>query len=152
VFSGYNHDARNPGYFCDLTRKISQWGMREEVIYLGTIPYEHVFLLMRQSAFVLNPSSFEGYGMTANEAGMLGKKILLSDIPAHREQSLPEVTFFNLHDPQDLREKIMYMWNQTQPGPDSQLECRARNLMPQRLRECAQSFAAIAYEVTGKKI
>lgn len=147
VCSGYPYDFRDTGYFSDLFEKISQWGIREQVAYLGMIPYEHVLLLMRQCACVLNPSLFEGFGITTNEAKVLGKRLLLSDIPAHREQDPPKATFFNPRDMQDLAGKLDRIWQESMPGPDFELEQISRSSQDARIKECANSFMSFIKEV-----
>lgn len=147
VCSGYPNDYRHPNYFAHLFQKLSEWNIREQVIYLGMIPYEHVLLLMRQSICVLNPSLFEGFGLTANEAKALGKQVLLSDIPAHRQQNPAKTIFFNPQNLEDLVEKMSKIWHQAHLGPDVELEEKARKEMPERIRACAQSFVSVVEEV-----
>src|SRR3954454_14959472 len=68
VCSGFAGDFRHPAHAEDLLRKRTEWGIEDEIIYVGMIPHEHVLVLMRQSICVLNPSIFEGFGNTASEA------------------------------------------------------------------------------------
>lgn len=146
VCTGNPVDYRHPSYFTDLCHKISLWGVRDQIAYLGLIPREHVLLLMRQSVCVLNPSLFEGWGYTADEAGSVGKQVLLSDIPALCEQDLAKATFFNPHDCDDLVEKLGQIWLSTQPGPDVELEREAIRTVPERLSAYAEKFYSIALE------
>ena len=74
--------------------------LNEQVHYLGTVPRDDVFDLIRQSICVLNPSLFEGWGYAVDEAASVGKRILASDIAAHREQAAPACEYF---DPRDDR-------------------------------------------------
>lgn len=150
VCSGSSFNSYHPGYFPDLFRKVSEWGIRDRIIYLGLIPREHVLLLIRQSVCVLNPSLFEGFGMTVEEARSLGKQVLLSDIPAHREQNPPKATFFNPHDCEDLVEKLEQIWKETVPGPDIELEVVARQSLPSQLRAYAESFISVAQETINE--
>jgi len=146
VCSGHFVDYRHSSYFADLWQKLSRWNIRNQIIYLGLIPYEHVFQLMRQSICVINPSLFEGFGLTVDEARSLGKKVLLSDIEVFREQNPPKGVFFNPEDPKDLAEKMDQIWHDTMPGPDNNLEKKAREILPERLRESAYSFISVANE------
>lgn len=152
VCTGVNTDYRHKFYFKNLWQKISDWDMERQVIYLGTVPHEHVMQLIRQSVCLLNPSLFEGFGMTANEAASIGKRMLLSDIPAHREQNVPEAVFFNPAQREDLEEKINQIWHHTPPGPDVELEMLARRNMPHRIIETAESFISIIEEVLNRSI
>jgi glycosyltransferase involved in cell wall biosynthesis len=148
--TGYPGDYRHSTYFADLWQKISQWNIRDQVIYLGLIPHEHVLLLMRQSICVLNPSLFEGFGITVDEAHSVGKQVLLSDIPVHREQNPPKATFFDPTNVEDLTEKMERVWKESSPGPDFELEDKARKELPNRIREYAQSFMSLIKEVYNK--
>lgn len=147
VCTGFPGDYRHTGYFAGLFQKLSEWDIRNQVIYLGMVPYEHVFLLMRQSVCVLNPSLFEGFGLAIDEARSIGKQVILSDIPAHREQNPPKAVFFNPYDAEGLAEKISKVWNATKPGPDIELEFEARKSLSERLHNSAESFLSVVKEV-----
>jgi glycosyltransferase involved in cell wall biosynthesis len=147
VCTGFPGDYRHAGYFAGLFQKLSEWGIRNQVIYLGMIPYEHVLLLMRQCVCVLNPSLFEGFGLSVDEARSIGKQTLLSDIPAHREQNPPKAVFFNPYDAEGLAGKINEVWNATKPGPDIELEFESHKSLSDRIRKSADSFLSIVKEV-----
>lgn len=147
VCTGFSKDYRNPTYFTDLLEKLTDWDIKGQVIYLGVIPYEHVLLLMRQSVCVLNPSLFEGFGLTANEAKSLGKQVLLSDIAPFREQNPPKATFFDPKNAEDLAKNMANIWQKTPPGPDLDLEEVARKELPQQIQKSAYSFMSVIKEV-----
>jgi len=73
----------------------------DEYNVLGLIPGNDVLALMAGSSFVLNPSLFEGWSSTVEEAKSLNKKMILSDIPIHREQE-PKHSEFLFFDPQNI--------------------------------------------------
>jgi hypothetical protein len=54
----------------------------------------------------IQPSLFEGWSTTVEDAKCLNQHVLLSDIPVHREQLTYNVDFFNPHDPIDLADKM----------------------------------------------
>lgn len=140
VCTGFPGDYRHTGYFAGLFQKLSEWGIRNQIIYLGMIPHDHVLLLMRQSICVINPSFFEGWGIAVDEACSIGKHVLLSDIQAHREQDPPKVTFFDPNDSNALAEKLKIIWQENALGPDLKLEADAMRNLPKRLNLCAESF------------
>ncbi|SRR5579884_708603 len=146
VCTGNPVDYRHPTYFAGLCSRVSEWGIRDQVINLGLIPREHVLLCMRQSVCVLNPSLFEGWGYTVDEARSVGKQVLLSDIPAHREQNPPKATFFDPRDCDDLTAKLGQIWLNTEPGPDAELESESRRALPDRLRAYGEAFFSVAQE------
>ena len=146
VCTGNPGDYRHTTHFADLFEKISRWNIRDEILYLGLVPHDHALMLMRQSLCVLNPSLFEGWGMTVDEARSLGKQVLVSDIPAHRDQNPPQATLFNPQNCDDLVEKLDQIWRGTRPGPDIELEAAARQELPRRISAYAEAFTAVARE------
>jgi len=144
VCTGYPGDYRHPKYVSELFQKLSEWNIRDQVIYLGMIPHDHLLLLMRQSITVINPSLFEGWGISVDEARSLGKQVLVSDIAAHREQDPPKAMFFNPTNCEELCEKLKSLWLNTTPGPDFALEAEARETLPKRFRSYGESFVSVA--------
>jgi glycosyltransferase involved in cell wall biosynthesis len=149
VCTGCSEDRHNPEHFSDLINSLSDWDFKGQVIYLGILPYEHVLLLMRQSICVINPSLFEGFSLTVGEAKSLGKRVLLSTIPPHHEHQNHQAVFFNPHDVADLAGKIARVWAEAAPGPDPELEDRARGELPERIRNFAFSFRSVMEEVVS---
>jgi len=144
---GYQGDYRHPTYFQELVHKVCRWSVREQIAFLGLLPRDHMFQLMRQSVCVLNPSLFEGFGLTVDEARSIGKRVLISDIPAHREQNPLGALFFDPRDCEDLAQKLEKIWYEIPPGPDMKLESEARQSLPGRIRACAESFMSVVREV-----
>ena len=58
--------------------------------------------LIFYSTAVINPSLFEGWSSTVEQAKMYNKKIVLSNINVHREQNPKYAFFFNSHDSNKL--------------------------------------------------
>ena len=58
---------------------------KEAIVHLGFLPKEQVMALIRDAAFFMSLSKFEGFNMSAAEAALLGKALVLSDLPVHRE-------------------------------------------------------------------
>lgn len=147
VCTGYPGDYRDPMYYSDVLREVSCLGIRDQVAFLGVVPHEHVLMLMRQSICVLTPSLFEGFGMTVDEARSLGKQVMLSDIPAHREQNPPKAIFFDPTNSEELASKMEDVWRQKSPGPDKDMESEASETLPKRARTYAESFISVVKEV-----
>ena len=66
---------------------------------LGVVPYRDMLGLMRHAVAVINPSLFEGWSTSVEEAKSMGKAVVLSDIPVHREQAPGRGLFFDPRDP-----------------------------------------------------
>jgi glycosyltransferase involved in cell wall biosynthesis len=155
VCSGNMSDVRNPTHVGEMIRQIAALGLRDQVAMLGLIPHDHVMLLARQAKCVLNPSLFEGWSTTVEEAKSIGKRVLLSNIRVHLEQDPPGALFFDPKNAEDLADKLHYVWTNWPSGPDAALEMEASNKLPDRMRSYAETFVSIATEaiemVQGKK-
>jgi glycosyltransferase involved in cell wall biosynthesis len=146
VLTGNPVDSRNPLYFANLIQKISEWDLRDQLAFLGLVPQNHVYMLIRQSVCVLNPSLFEGWSTTVEEAKSVGKRVLLSDLPVHREQDPPASVYFNSNDPEQLANVFAECWENVPSGPDTELEHDARQAFPRRMKQFAETFVSIACE------
>lgn len=146
VCTGNACDYRNPEYFGQLTSDLDQWGIKNQVYLLGIIPHEDVYRLYRQACCVINPSLFEGWSTSVEEAKSIGKRILLSDIAVHREQSPPSAVYFDPYDPLALSQKMREIWDESLWGPDAELEQKAKTELPLRMKKYAETFKSIASE------
>ncbi len=122
VCSGATLDHRNPTYFDEFQREIVSTGSEGSIRILGIIPYEDVFALIRFSCAVVNPSKFEGWSSTVEECKSVGKRMILSDIPVHREQ-LPQAHLFDPDDPAELAAlfELVLTTNETPPSGATEL-------------------------------
>jgi glycosyltransferase involved in cell wall biosynthesis len=108
VFTGGAQDYRSSGHYADLAKLAA--GLAEHALFLGVVPYEDVLALMERAVAVINPSLFEGWSTTVEEARNLGKAVLLSDIDVHREQAPPRGVYFKPEDPGELAEQMRQAW------------------------------------------
>ena len=145
--SGPMNDYRHPDHFSNILQQVSQLGIRNQVVFMGLLPREHMYLMIRQSVCVLSSSLFEGFGLVVDEACSVGKRLLLSDIDAHREQKPPRSVFFNPRDEEDLAEKMKLVWQEQVPGPDLEMEAEARQVLPARLKVFSETFMSVVREV-----
>jgi len=147
VCSGGTHDFRNPAYFDSLLSEIAANGLQSNIRILGRIPREHILPLMRQSVAVLQPSLFEGWSTSVEEVKSLGKQIILSDIPVHREQNPADGLFFSPKDSSELAALLVDVHRKKQAGPDLQLEQSARESLDGRIALFARTFYDIMAEL-----
>ena len=147
VCTGNPSDNRNSLYFGELLARVSRLGVRDSFVVLGWVPHAHTFHLLRQSLAVLQPSLFEGWSTTVEETKSIGKTIVVSDIPIHREQAPEQALYFDPADPTALAERLVEVSETTAPGPDDRLEASAREALPHRTREYAETFLDIVDEV-----
>ncbi len=102
VATGNKHDERNSKYYSSIMKKIEDYGLKNDFLCPGIVPYGEMLGLMRYSMAVINPSRFEGWSTIVEEARAIGKATLLSDIKVHQEQSPPRSRFFNVDDADEL--------------------------------------------------
>lgn len=104
--SGKQIDPRAPAYFPAFLAKLERAGLEDTFRLLGMIPYPHLAMLMRASTALLNPSLFEGWSTTVEEARSMGTPMVLSDLDVHREQMGNDAVYFDRHSAQSLAEAL----------------------------------------------
>jgi glycosyltransferase involved in cell wall biosynthesis len=146
VCTGFPGDHRSLRHFATLWENVSRWNIRDQIIYLGLIPHDDVLRLIRQTICVVNPSQFEGWGISVDEARSVGKRVLASALPSHREQEAPGAIYFDPHDGDALEQRMKEIWADANPGPDRVLEEAARAAFPRRWKSYGEQFIAISRE------
>ncbi|HEY6896907.1 MAG TPA: glycosyltransferase family 1 protein [Rhodocyclaceae bacterium] len=114
--TGKQEDARDPSHFPKILKLLDEWNLRDNFRLLGLLPYRHLPALMGSATALINPSFFEGWSTTVEEAKSIGTPLLLSDIPVHREQADGAARFFDPESPEALADALA----QTVPLPAEQ--------------------------------
>jgi glycosyltransferase involved in cell wall biosynthesis len=113
--SGLMSDYRNgSNHVENLQQFVTDNSLTENILFLGLIPYNHVIKLILMADCIINPSFFEGWSSTVEEAKTVGKRILLSNIPVHIEQAPQFGVYFDPNNAVELAvemEKIINMPN-----------------------------------------
>ena len=122
VATGNPKDRRNPDHPQRLLDRVKREGLDAHFRFLGMVPYAHINPLMRGAVALLNPSLFEGWSTTVEEAKALGVPLLLSDLQLHREQAVGKALFFDPRSPRAMADAFKLAWNTWQTGPDSDRE------------------------------
>ena len=136
--SGSKEDPRGPGYFDSLMKTVARRGLGQNFRYLGMIPLDHVYALLRATTALVNPSRFEGWSTTVEEAKSFGVPTVISDIDVHREQMGEEARYFGVDDAQALADHLSDVYRTSQPV--------VRNLLPKidaRVAAFAAGFARV---------
>jgi glycosyltransferase involved in cell wall biosynthesis len=102
LFTGRENDFRAPEYTQELKQFVFENDLTNMVSFLGFIPREEQLCLMQNSIAIIQPSLFEGWSTVVEDAKAINKRILLSDIPVHREQINENVSFFQPKQPNQL--------------------------------------------------
>jgi glycosyltransferase involved in cell wall biosynthesis len=115
------------------------------------VPHDDVLRLIRQAICVVNPSRFEGWGISVDEARSIGKRVIASNVASHLEQNPDKALFFDPLDQTQLTHLLEHGWKTLVPGPDLELEQQARLDLPRRLRAYAQEFLAVSQEAMADR-
>jgi glycosyltransferase involved in cell wall biosynthesis len=117
VFTGKEHDYRNPSYFDDLMILRAELGLDEATKFLGFIPREDQLALVRAAKAVIQPSLFEGWSTVVEDAKSLGVPILASELAVHKEQldNYDTKLFFPPTDAVKLAECMAYALDKFSP-------------------------------------
>jgi glycosyltransferase involved in cell wall biosynthesis len=112
---------------------------------LGKVSREMIIALLRCATLVVQPSRFEGWNTTVEDAKALGCPVILSDLDVHHEQCPNALGFFDCDDPQALAEILVANWEKLPTRPDFEgeeialLEAKKKGLaFGIRMREICQ--------------
>lgn len=145
--SGKTLDPRMPEYFPRLQARVAALGLQNQFRILGMAPYEELAPLMRASDALLNPSLFEGWSTTVEEARAAGVPMILSDIEVHREQAGSIARFFNPRSADALAEVLAT----TPPAPPVDETALTRDAHD-RLQTFADAFVSLVESITNGRV
>jgi glycosyltransferase involved in cell wall biosynthesis len=120
------------------------------VTVLGGVARADLLALLRRAAVVIQPSLFEGWGTTVQDAKALGRPVVCSDIAVHREQAPEAVGLFAPGDPGDLADLLERVWPDLAPGPDLDREAQALERERSFARAHGEALFAICSEAAGR--
>lgn len=106
VMSGPTMDSRDPTLFKRTMDKAKAEGLGPWFRHLGLIDFDDVLTLNAGAVALINPSKFEGWASSIEEAKALGTPMVLSNIGVHREQQ-PSARFFDPDDPTELAQILL---------------------------------------------
>jgi hypothetical protein len=149
VATGLMADPRQPERVGNLMRRVTENGLDRLFRPLGVVPYADMLGLMRHAVAVINPSLFEGWSTSVEEAKSMGKAVVLSGIPVHREQAPERGFYFDPHDPQDAARAMKEAWSAFDPGAEDAAVAHAAAKLPARLRGFAEGYQGIVLEAMG---
>ncbi|WP_395686619.1 glycosyltransferase family 4 protein [Caenimonas koreensis] len=141
VCTGSTFDHRNEDYAGQMQRLIAGAGLEKRVHILGLIPRCDQIALLRQAVAILQPSSFEGWSTIIEDAKSLGKTLLVSDLPVHREQLGIAHRYLGVESASDWADTMASTWAERQGGPSARDEANGALHLQQAVRECASAFS-----------
>jgi len=147
VCTGALNDKRFPGYGDEILKFVCEKELENQFITVGFIPRVDQIQLMRRSLAVIQPSLFEGWSTVVEDARLLSKPIILSDLPVHLEQSPPGANFFRQDSASELADTIKRMLPELTPGPDLVAEAASRQVNQVQCQAYADQFLQIVKNV-----
>ncbi len=81
---------------------VTKHNLNSKIHFLGFIPREELLSLWKKARLYVNPSLYEGFGMTSVEAVLLGVPTLLSNLPVNREVTQDLCYYFDNYKNADL--------------------------------------------------
>lgn len=104
--SGGTKDYRHPEYFDDICRIIKDYSLGNNIHILGLIDREDQLAFLQEAYAIIQPSLYEGWSSSVEEAKSLDKLMILSDLPVLKEQVSRNGFFFSRDDASDLARVI----------------------------------------------
>jgi glycosyltransferase involved in cell wall biosynthesis len=150
VATGNTADHRQPGHFGKLMDRVRALGVEKEFRAIGTVTYHELMSLMRGAIALVNPSLFEGWSTTVEEAKSLGKAILLSDIPVHREQNPARARYFVASSAEEAAEALFAEWKAWDADYDRAEQVTADAHLSDRRLAFARDYQDIALRTIAK--
>ncbi|WP_164921540.1 glycosyltransferase family 4 protein [Rhodopirellula baltica] len=144
VCTGQWKDLRNRNHQETIDRLLEKPSIKQGIRLVGKIPFDSLLGLIRHSHAVIQPSHFEGWNTSVEESHCLGKTILLSDIPVHREQACPTAQYFDPTSYESLAKLMCNSLDEATTGFDAGREQMAVDRYTVKIKEFARAFLNLA--------
>jgi glycosyltransferase involved in cell wall biosynthesis len=134
VVTGLPSDYRSPENkpLSEFFQESAIEGVTGSVHFLGQVPYRDLVAIMRAATLIIQPSFFEGWSTSIEDSKALGRPLVCSDIPVHREQVPDALGFFDPTKPAVLADLLAKIYPDLPPGPDIEREEVALELARKR--------------------
>jgi glycosyltransferase involved in cell wall biosynthesis len=118
VCSGALEEPRDNYHVPLLLDYLETHQLQDSVRILGLVERQQQTVLYHAAAAFLQPSLFEGWSTTVEEAKSLGRPLILSDIPVHREQAEGLASFFPALSPEALADCVERVIREQRASPE----------------------------------
>jgi glycosyltransferase involved in cell wall biosynthesis len=154
VVTGLPADYRDPENksLSQFFQESAKEGVAGSIHFLGQIPYEDLVDIMRAAALIIQPSFFEGWSTSIEDSKALGRPLVCSDIPVHREQVPDALGFFDPMKPEMLADLLGEIYPDLPPGPNIQGEEAALKLARKRAFDYGCELLEMTREALLKKL
>jgi glycosyltransferase involved in cell wall biosynthesis len=146
--SGKPEDYRHSHHYEKLQSLVDTHRLTDNFRFLGMVPREHVFALMRACTALVNPSLSEGWSTTVEEAKLLGVPMLLSNLRVHMEQAGDSARFFDPHAAEQLA-SLMAQHKNLPAASRQDMEKLAIAASKNRVKQFADEFSETVERAVG---
>jgi glycosyltransferase involved in cell wall biosynthesis len=150
VCSGAIVDYRGAHHIDAIKDTIEKNGLNDRFKMLGVVPREDVYCLLEHALAVLNPSFFEGWSTTVEEAKYSGKRLILSDLDVHKEQNPLDALFFNPNSADDLADKMRMTKDEFNGFREEERSLISKQLYPKASAKFADDYVKIVKKLVNK--
>ena len=99
--------SRDTAYHDKIMQLVMDYNLVNNFIYLGRVSDDDMIHLYNNAKYLLNPSRFEGWNSSVEEAKSINLPCILSDIAVHREQTHNMSNYFSVDDHEELAQYFM---------------------------------------------
>ena len=136
-------------YITGMKNYVAENCLENNIKFLGLIKYGDVQYLMRNSISIINPSFFEGWSSTVEEAKSIGKNVILSNLDVHLEQDPPGGVYFDPNNAEELADILLRKWEESNGGPDFDLEREAKRNINARTTKFGEKYCRVVAELAN---
>jgi glycosyltransferase involved in cell wall biosynthesis len=127
IATGSEYDPRDFNYFSGLQKKINDFKIQNYFTSLGIVPFSDLQILLHKCTALINPSYFEGWSTTVEEAKATNTPMILSSIAVHKEQAGKNAFYFNPESPIELADLLTEFSQSTRENLSEQLNFNQLN-------------------------
>jgi hypothetical protein len=116
VCTGNTEDYRNKEHYQMLVKYIKDHKLTKNIKLLGMVPRKDQLAIMKEAELIIQPSLFEGWGTVVEDAKVMDKTMLISDIDVHYEQKNDKCIIFKKDDYIELADYIVQHYHNAEKG------------------------------------
>lgn len=142
-----DYRVTNTAYIDAVYEFVQANGLQDHVKILGHIDYGDVLSMMKNSLAVINPSRFEGWSSSVEEAKSMGKLVILSRIGVHVEQNPLNGRYFDPNDATGLSQILADVWTAPPDASHDEAVRVARDALRERTIEFGKAYLGVLHSV-----
>ena len=122
ICTGLFHDWRHRSHTLFLEKYINENNLEDNFKILGIVDEKDLKGLIKNSICLLKPSKFEGLSNSVEQARNLGTKVIMSNIPVHKEQKFVNSYTFNVDDYKKLGQLMIEVSKNKKIGKNNRIK------------------------------